>query len=73
MPKKVAGTARGFTRLFGYVFGSAIAGTGVGFIADRWGWDGVFLTMVACCVMAVAFTASTLGHRAVSEGRDAPA
>ena len=42
VPKKAAGTAAGFTGLFGYVFGSAIAGTGVGWIADHWGWGGVF-------------------------------
>jgi len=35
VPKKAAGTAAGLTGLFGYVFGSAIAGTGVGWIADR--------------------------------------
>ncbi|RPJ84193.1 MAG: MFS transporter, partial [Acidobacteria bacterium] len=34
VPKKAAGTAAGFTGFFGYVFGSAIAGTGVGWIAD---------------------------------------
>ena len=28
VPKKAAGTAAGFTGFFGYVFGSAIAGTG---------------------------------------------
>ena len=46
VPKKAAGTAAGLTGLFGYVFGSAIAGTGVGWIADRWDWGGVFITMV---------------------------
>src|SRR6185436_1019588 len=30
VPKKAAGTAAGFTGFFGYVFGSAIAGSGVG-------------------------------------------
>ncbi len=43
VPKKAAGTAAGFTGFFGYVFGSAISGTGVGWIADRWGWGGVFI------------------------------
>ena len=62
VPKKAAGTAAGFTGFFGYVFGSAIAGTGVGWIADRWGWNGVFVTMVACCLLTIAFSAMTLGH-----------
>ena len=62
VPKKAAGTAAGFTGFFGYVFGSAIAGTGVGWIADHWGWTGVFATMVACCVLTIVFSAMTLGH-----------
>jgi OPA family glycerol-3-phosphate transporter-like MFS transporter len=64
VPKQAAGTAAGFTGFFGYVFGSAIAGSGVGWIADHWGWTGVFATMVACCVLTIAFSAMTLGHRA---------
>ncbi len=69
VPKKAAGTAAGFTGFFGYVFGSAIAGTGVGWIADRWDWNGVFITMVACCVLTMVFSAMTLGHTAVSRKR----
>ncbi|HNV03820.1 MAG TPA: phosphoglycerate transporter protein PgtP [Vicinamibacterales bacterium] len=69
VPKKAAGTAAGFTGFFGYVFGSAIAGTGVGWIADEWGWNGVFVTMVVCCVLTMAFSALTLAHSAVSEKR----
>ena len=69
VPKKAAGTAAGFTGFFGYVFGSAIAGSGVGWIADRWGWNGVFVTMVACCVLTIAFSAMTLGHTATSGAR----
>jgi OPA family glycerol-3-phosphate transporter-like MFS transporter len=69
VPKKAAGTAAGFTGFFGYVFGSAIAGSGVGWIADNWGWNGVFITMVACCVLTIVFSAMTLGHRVESEMR----
>lgn len=71
VPKKAAGTAAGFTGFFGYVFGSAIAGTGVGWIADRWGWSGVFATMVVCCLLTMAFSALTLRHKAESSQRDA--
>jgi OPA family glycerol-3-phosphate transporter-like MFS transporter len=60
VPKQAAGTAAGFTGFFGYVFGSAIAGTGVGWIADHFGWAGVFATMVACCVLTIASTAATM-------------
>lgn len=70
VPKKAAGTAAGFTGFFGYVFGSAVAGTGVGWIADHWGWSGVFVAMVACCVLAMVFSAMTLGHKA--ESRSVP-
>jgi OPA family glycerol-3-phosphate transporter-like MFS transporter len=59
VPKKAAGTAAGFTGFFGYAFGSAIAGAGVGLIADRWGWSGVFLTMIACCLLSMAFVSLT--------------
>ena len=73
VPKKAAGTAAGFTGLFGYVFGSAIAGTGVGWIADHFGWGGVFTTMVGCCLLTIFFSALTLGHRAESASRPPPA
>lgn len=63
VPKKAAGTAAGFTGFFGYVFGSAVAGTGVGWIADRWSWNGVFITMIVCCLLTMAFSAMTLGHK----------
>ena len=69
VPKKAAGTAAGFTGFFGYAFGSAIAGTGVGWIADHWGWHGVFVTMVGCCVLTMGFSALTLGHAAKSAAK----
>ena len=69
VPKQAAGTAAGFTGFFGYVFGSAIAGSGVGWIADRFGWTGVFVTMIVCCLLTIAFSAMTLGHKAESAGR----
>jgi OPA family glycerol-3-phosphate transporter-like MFS transporter len=69
VPKQAAGTAAGFTGFFGYVFGSAIAGSGVGWIADRFGWTGVFGTMVVCCLLTIAFSAMTLGHKAESATR----
>jgi len=69
VPKKAAGTAAGFTGLFGYVFGSAISGSGVGWIADHWGWGGVFTTMIVCCLLTIVFSAVTLSHKAESAGR----
>ncbi len=69
VPKKAAGTAAGFTGFFGYVFGSAISGTGVGWLADHLGWGGVFTTMVGCCLLTIFFSALTLGHQAQSSSR----
>lgn len=66
VPKKAAGTAAGFTGLFGYFLGSAPSGAGVGWIADKWGWNGVFGTMIVCCVLAMVFSAMTLRHTTTS-------
>lgn len=69
VPKKAAGTAAGFTGLFGYFLGSAPSGWGVGKIADKWDWSGVFVALVISCVIAMAFSALTLGHRTTSESK----
>ncbi len=69
VPKKAAGTAAGFTGFFGYAFGSAIAGTGVGWIWDRWGTNSVFITMIVCCVLTMGFSALTLAHRTTSAAK----
>lgn len=66
VPKKAAGTAAGFTGFFGYVFGSAFAGTGVGWLYDHWGWNSVIIAMVVCCLLTIAFSALTLRHKAES-------
>ena len=60
VPKKAAGTAAGFTGFFGYVFGTAVAGTGVGWIAQHFDWSGVFSTMIVCCLLTMGFSALTL-------------
>ena len=70
VPKKAAGTAAGLTGLFGYVFGSAIAGTGVGWIADHWDWSGVFITMVACCGLTIFFVSLTINHQTPGTGHN---
>jgi MFS transporter, OPA family, glycerol-3-phosphate transporter len=69
VPKKAAGTAAGFTGFFGYVFGAAVSGSGVGWVADRFGWGSVFALMVACCLLTIVFSALTLGQKAKSAGR----
>ncbi|OBR79417.1 hypothetical protein A7K92_22385 [Klebsiella pneumoniae] len=52
-PKKAAGTAAGFTGLFGYLGGSVAASAIVGYTVDFFGWDGGFMVMIGGSVLAV--------------------
>ena len=52
-PKKAAGTAAGFTGLFGYLGGTVSASAVVGWAAEYYGWDGGFYVMIAGGVLAV--------------------
>jgi OPA family glycerol-3-phosphate transporter-like MFS transporter len=70
-PKKAAGTAAGFTGLFGYLGGSVAASALMGYTVDHFGWDGGFVLLIAACALAMLFLAPTLWHtRAVSKGRE---
>lgn len=54
VPKKAAGTAAGFTGLFGYLLGSAVfANIGMGYIFEHFGWDGGFILLLSACVVTV--------------------
>lgn len=66
VPKKAAGTAAGFTGLFGYLGGSLSANVLIGYAVDRGGWDAGFSVIVAACVLAVALTALTVKAEARS-------
>jgi OPA family glycerol-3-phosphate transporter-like MFS transporter len=60
VPKKAAGTAAGFTGLFGYLIGSALlANIGMGYIFKHFGWDGGFVALIVACGLAILFSAST--------------
>jgi OPA family glycerol-3-phosphate transporter-like MFS transporter len=59
-PKKAAGTAAGFTGLFGYLGGSVAASAIVGYTVDYFGWDGGFIIMIGGCVLAVIFLLLTM-------------
>ncbi len=61
-PKKAAGTAAGFTGLFGYLGGSVAANAVVGYTVDHFGWDGGFMLLIGSCVMAVILLALTMFH-----------
>jgi OPA family glycerol-3-phosphate transporter-like MFS transporter len=60
VPKKAAGTAAGFTGLFGYVGGAVSANIVIGYAVDRSGWDAGFGLIVGACVMAIVLVAMTL-------------
>ena len=59
VPKKAAGTAAGFTGLFGYVGGAVSANVLIGFLVDQAGWDAGFALVSAACVMAIGLLAAT--------------
>jgi OPA family glycerol-3-phosphate transporter-like MFS transporter len=59
VPKKAAGTAAGFTGLFGYVGGAVSANIVIGALVDNYGWDAGFALIAAACVAAIALIAMT--------------
>ncbi len=59
VPKKAAGTAAGFTGLFGYLGGALGANIAIGYIVDHMGWNAAFTLMLVGCAIAIMFTAFT--------------
>lgn len=62
-PKKAAGTAAGFTGLFGYLGGSFVASAITGFILEHLSWDVYFILLLVSCVLSILFIALTYGHK----------
>jgi len=56
-PRSVAGTAAGFTGLFGYVLGATLASTGIGLAVDAFGWNVTFALILVCVVLAIVLLA----------------
>jgi phosphoglycerate transporter family protein len=56
--KKAAATASGFTGTLGYA-GTAFAGWGIGFLADNYGWNSVFLGAIFAGILSAALFAMT--------------
>jgi len=56
-PRSVAGTAAGFTGLFGYVLGATLASTGIGLAVHAFGWDVTFVLILVCVVLAIVLLA----------------
>jgi len=61
-PKKAAGTAAGFTGLFGYVGGAVSASVIIGYAVDNAGWDAGFALIMGACVLAIVLLALTMRH-----------
>lgn len=59
VPKKAAGTAAGFTGLFGYLGGALFANIALGYVVDKWSWDGGFYILIAACILSIFFSALT--------------
>lgn len=59
VPKKAAGTAAGFTGLFGYLFGTALGDWLIGVILKYNGWNLVFLMLICACVLGTLFLSLT--------------
>lgn len=54
-PVNVAGTAAGFTGLFGYLLGASLASTGVGVLVKYFGWDVTFACLMGIVGLALVF------------------
>ena len=59
VPKKAAGTAAGFTGLFGYMGGATIAELGIGKVVQYTSWDGGIYVILASCMLAIFFLTFT--------------
>ena len=68
-PKKAAGTAAGFTGLFGYVGGAVSANIVIGYVVDSAGWNAGFSLIAGACVVATLLISLTLRaeHRAAGK------
>jgi OPA family glycerol-3-phosphate transporter-like MFS transporter len=54
--KKAVGTAAGFVGMFGYI-GRFIQGKGLGWIAQRYGWEPALWAVLGCTVIAILLLA----------------
>lgn len=62
VPKKAAGTAAGFTGLFGYLGDAVFAKIILSNVVKEYGWDGGFVLLLIACVIAILLTLLTWRH-----------
>ena len=60
--KKAAGTANGLVGIFGYL-STAVSGIGIGWLADKFGWNYVFVSVIAMAVIGVLIFMSIWGAK----------
>jgi OPA family glycerol-3-phosphate transporter-like MFS transporter len=70
VPKKAAGTAAGFTGLFGYVGGAVSANIVIGALVDYAGWDAGFTLIAGGCVIASVLISMTWNSEKRALGTD---
>ena len=59
-PKNAAGTAAGLTGFFGYFFGTfLLANTLFGWVSQNFGWNIIFILLLAACVLSIFFMGLT--------------
>ncbi|MEQ8221656.1 MAG: phosphoglycerate transporter protein PgtP [Candidatus Eremiobacterota bacterium] len=58
VPKKAAGTAAGFTGLFGYL-GATVAEAGIGKVVQYYNWTGGFIVLIVSAILAIVLLAMT--------------
>jgi sugar phosphate permease len=61
--KRAVGVGTGITGSFGYA-GSAIAGVGLGYIVEQYGWEGGFMLFIVASLLGAFFFALTWNNRA---------
>lgn len=59
VPKNAAGTAAGFTGLFGYLGGALTANILIGYLVDNFGWDSSFILLIFACILSILFIGYT--------------
>ena len=60
--KKAAGTANGLVGIFGYL-STAVSGIGIGWLADNFGWNYVFVSVIAMAIVGMIIFALIWGAK----------
>ncbi len=60
--KKAAGTANGLVGIFGYL-STAVSGVGIGWLADNYGWNYVFVSVIDMAIIGILIFMSIWGAK----------